>query len=156
MHLLAAQPGGFVDDEGIIDLQQTPAEIVILSATDNNLMALAHASESLQASFPSIRLANWLQLKKPAAFDLYQHTVIDHCKVVVLSLLGGQSYWQYAVDQLQLWQQQDAQRVLIIVPGDDNDDPQILSPLMMMIGMNLKMMIVKFNKRRRRTRLRYE
>ena len=107
MHLLAAQPGGFVDDEGIIDLDQSPGQIVILSATDNNLMALAHASEALDDQFVSIRLANWQQLKKPAAFDLYQHKVIDHCQVLVLSLLGGHSYWPYAVEQLQLWQKKN-------------------------------------------------
>lgn len=43
MHLLVAQPGGFVDDEGIIDLNQTPADIVILSAADSSLAALASA-----------------------------------------------------------------------------------------------------------------
>ena len=42
MHLLAAQPGGFVDDESIIThLNQQPGEIVILSASDSMLALLA-------------------------------------------------------------------------------------------------------------------
>ena len=60
MHLFAAKPGGFVDDEGIIDLEQSPADIVILSAADSSLSALANAAKNLPESFPSIRLANWL------------------------------------------------------------------------------------------------
>ncbi len=35
MHLLAAQPGGFVDEEGIVDLAQTSAPVVILTSADS-------------------------------------------------------------------------------------------------------------------------
>ena len=34
MHLLRTQPGGFVSDDNIADLGQTPAELVILNKTD--------------------------------------------------------------------------------------------------------------------------
>ncbi|BFM15819.1 cobaltochelatase subunit CobN [Maricurvus nonylphenolicus] len=132
MHLLASQPGGFVDDEGIIDLQQSPADIVILSAADSSLAALADALDVLGSSekeiFPEVRLANWLQIVKPAAFDLYRHKVLDHAKVVVLSLLGGRSYWEYGFEQCQDWLRAatpDQPRHLIIVPGDDTPDPQL-------------------------------
>ena len=138
MHLLAAQPGGFVDDEGIIDLNQTPADIVILSAADSSLAALASAVSLFQAqemnaealgqsaaSLPDIRLANWMQLLKPAAFDLYEHKVLDKSKVVVLSLLGGASYWAYGFERLQAWAAADASRTLVIVPGDDALDPEL-------------------------------
>jgi cobaltochelatase CobN len=43
MHLLAAKPGGFVDEEGIVDLAQTPGDIVVLSAADSTLAALSHS-----------------------------------------------------------------------------------------------------------------
>ncbi len=42
--LLAAKPGGFVDDEGIVDLGQTPADMVILAAADSVLGALGKRS----------------------------------------------------------------------------------------------------------------
>ena len=84
MHLLKAQPGGFVDEEGIIDLDQTPAPIVVLSAADSSLAALAQAVEALPEDFPEVRLANWMQLLKPAAFDLYRSAVLDHAQVVVV------------------------------------------------------------------------
>ena len=71
MHLLAAQPGGFSDEEGIVDLGQSAGDIVVLSAADSALSALASAVDQLPQDFPSVRLANWMQLVKPAALDLY-------------------------------------------------------------------------------------
>lgn len=127
MHLLASQPGGFTDDEGIIDLEQSSADIVVLSAADSSLAALANSAESLPENYPSIRLANWLQLLKPAAFDLYRDKVLDQAKVVVVSFLGGASYWQYGFDQLQTWVQACDGRTLILVPGDNSPDEQLFS-----------------------------
>ncbi len=127
MHLLASQPGGFTDDEGIVDLGQSPADIVILSAADGTLAALADSAEALPEDFPSLRLANWMHLLKPAAFDLYRDKVIDHAQVVVLSLLGGENYWQYGFEELQQWAQTDKQRRLIIVPGDDAPDDALFA-----------------------------
>ena len=40
MHLLSTQPGGFVSDDNIADLGQTPAELVILCSGDSSLALL--------------------------------------------------------------------------------------------------------------------
>jgi cobaltochelatase CobN len=131
MHLLAAQPGGFVDDEGIIDLNQTPADIVILSAADTTLAALSDAvalfskQESASDRSVSVRLANWMQLLKPAAYDLYEHKVLEGSRIVVLSILGGASYWPYGLERLIAWANADDKRTLIVVPGDDTPDPEL-------------------------------
>ncbi|MBZ5488976.1 cobaltochelatase subunit CobN [Halomonas aquamarina] len=126
MHLFAAKPGGFVDDEGIVDLQQSPAEIVILSAADSNLSALAQAAERLGQAYPSVRLANWMNLIKPAAYDLYEDRVLEKARVVVVSLLGGQGYWQYGFDRLLAWAAAKPERQLILVPGCDAPDDALL------------------------------
>ena len=125
MHLLAAQPGGFVEEEGIIDLGQDPAQLVILAAADTSLAMLATAAEQLGDELPSIRLANWSHLLKPAAFDLYEHKVLEQAELVMLSLLGGASYWDYGFQRLQVWQQAKPGRQLILVPGDDAPDPEL-------------------------------
>ena len=127
MHLLAGQPGGFTDEEGIIDLEQSSADIVVLAAADSSLAALANSADSLPKDYPSIRLANWLQLLKPAAFDLYQDKVLERAKVVVVSFLGGASYWQYGFDQLRAWAQACDSRTLILVPGDNSVDEQLFT-----------------------------
>ncbi|MFG6137659.1 cobaltochelatase subunit CobN [Halomonas sp. B23F22_10] len=126
MHLFAAKPGGFVDDEGIVDLQQTPAEVVILSAADSSLSALAQAAERLGDAYPSVRLANWMNLVKPAAYDLYEDRVLEHARLAIVSLLGGSAYWQYGVDRLRAWAAADPTRRLILVPGCDAPDDALL------------------------------
>lgn len=125
MHLLAGKPGGFVDDEGIVDLAQAPADIIIMSAADSSLAAIASAVDGICLDFPSVRLVNWMQLLKPAAFDLYRNNTLSCCKVVVVSLLGGASYWPYGFEQLQQWQTEAAERTLIFVPGDDAEDQSL-------------------------------
>ncbi|MFC3151060.1 cobaltochelatase subunit CobN [Litoribrevibacter euphylliae] len=126
MHLFAAQPGGFNDEEGIVDLQQSPADLVILSAADSTLAALANTAESLPDDYPSLRLANWMNLTKPAALDLYIDKVIDHAKVVIVSVLGGENYWPYGVEQLIEWANGGRDRVLVLVPGDDAQDESLM------------------------------
>ncbi|MFT2110141.1 cobaltochelatase subunit CobN [Marinomonas sp. 2405UD68-3] len=132
MHLLAAQPGGFVDDEGIIDLGQTPGDIVLLAASDSVLNACALAMDELGQNpdlndiLSSIRLANWMQLLKPAAYDLYEHKVLDHASLIVVSLLGGQHYWPYGFERLVEWSKAKPNRKLILVPGDDAQDNDLV------------------------------
>ncbi|MCJ8313624.1 MAG: cobaltochelatase subunit CobN [Saccharospirillaceae bacterium] len=121
MHLLAASPGGFTDEEGIIDLDQTPCDVVFLSAADSQLALLSSVIQHTPPEF-SIRLANWMNLSKPAAFDLYEHKVLEQSKVVIISLLGGVNYFTYGVERLLAWQKQDDSRTLIMIAGDDNDD----------------------------------
>ncbi|ALM52055.1 cobaltochelatase subunit CobN [Halomonas huangheensis] len=122
MHLFAARPGGFVDDEGIVDLQQEPAEVVILSAADSSLSALAQAVERLADDYPTLRLANWMHLVKPAAYDLYEDRVLEKARLVIVSLLGGRGYWRYGYERLLAWAADDPQRQLIVVPGCDAPD----------------------------------
>ncbi|WP_193678948.1 hypothetical protein, partial [Pseudomonas aeruginosa] len=53
MHLLRTQPGGFVPDDGIAHLAQTPAELVILCSGDSHLALLAEAARALPDDYPS-------------------------------------------------------------------------------------------------------
>lgn len=124
MHLLAAKPGGFIDDEGIVDLQQTAGDIVILSAQDTSLGLLAEVADAQADSYPSLRLANLMHLAKPAAYDLYEHSVLQHAKLIIVALLGGLSYWRYGIDQLVALSDQH-NIPLIVVPGDDQADHEL-------------------------------
>jgi len=133
MHLLAAKPGGFCDEEGIVDLQQTPADIIILSAQDTLINILANTAKlyfensiaSKEEPSFTLRLANILHLTKPAAFDLYYESVLKHAKLIIVSLLGGENYWPYGIEQLQLLAEQ-SKTDIIFVPGDDSADPQLM------------------------------
>ncbi|WP_409439057.1 cobaltochelatase subunit CobN [Psychromonas sp. GE-S-Ul-11] len=128
MHLLAAQPGGFVEQEGIVDLAQSPAPLVVFSAADSQLTALSAGYQAVSEThaLAETRLVNWTNLLKPAAFDLYEDKVLGQAQVVVVSLLGGKAYWQYGVEGLIRWSKEAPNRHLILVPGDDNIDPELI------------------------------
>ncbi|MBJ9973821.1 cobaltochelatase subunit CobN [Pseudomonas sp. S75] len=123
MHLLRTQPGGFVPDDSIADLGQTPAELVILCSGDSHLALLADTAEQLPADFPSLRLANPMQVQNHASVDLYIDQVLRHAKVILVSLHGGVGYWRYGVEQLVALSASGVQ--LILVPGDDRPDPEL-------------------------------
>ncbi|WDG46026.1 cobaltochelatase subunit CobN [Pseudomonas chlororaphis] len=123
MHLLRTQPGGFVSDDNIADLGQTPAELVILCSGDSSLALLAEAAQQLPEDYPSFRLANPMQVQNHASVDLYVDQVLRHAKVILISLHGGIAYWRYGIEQLVQLAQRGVQ--LILVPGDDRPDPEL-------------------------------
>lgn len=123
MHLLRTQPGGFVPDDGIAHLAQTPAELVILCSGDSHLALLAEAARALPEDYPSLRLANPMQLQNHASVDLYVDEVLQHAKVILISVHGGVGYWRYGIEQLVALAERGA--TLILVPGDDKPDPEL-------------------------------
>ena len=74
MHLLAATPGQIDDGKEPVDLGQTPADVVFISAADTELAALSGARAEMDAA-PSLRLANLTHLAHPMSVDLH----IDRC-----------------------------------------------------------------------------
>lgn len=123
MHLLRTQPGGFVPDDSIADLGQTPAELVILCSGDSSLALLAQAAQQLPDDYPSLRLANPMQVQNHASVDLYVEEVLRHAGVILLSLHGGIGYWRYGVERLMELAATGVQ--VILVPGDDRPDPEL-------------------------------
>jgi cobaltochelatase CobN len=123
MHLLRTQPGGFVPDDSIADLGQTPAELVILCSGDSHLALLAEAAQQLPDDYPSLRLANPMQVQNHASVDMYVDQVLRHAKVILISLHGGIGYWRYGVERLVELAACGVK--LILVPGDDRPDPEL-------------------------------
>jgi cobaltochelatase CobN len=129
MHLLAAQPGAVQDGSEAVDLGQSPAEIVVLSAADTELACLAAAHDRLAGErpgmdFPGLRLANLLQLGHNLSVDLYVEKVVSRAKLVVLRLLGGVRYWPYGVEQVAECCRKGG-IALAVLPGDDQPDPEL-------------------------------
>lgn len=122
MHLLNAIPGGQATADGAVDLKQSPGDIVVLSAADSELAGLSAAYATMPADFPSLRLANLLQLGHPYAVDLYIEQTLRHAKLVIVRLLGGQSYWPYGVERLsEICRSNNI--ALVVLPGDRQEDP---------------------------------
>jgi cobaltochelatase CobN len=100
MHL-KLDPSGNIDDGDVArDLGQDTADIVVLSAADSDLAAFNAAHAMLPNDFPSVRLTNLLALGHPASVDLYVERTLRDAKIVVLRMLGGESYWPHGVESL--------------------------------------------------------
>ena len=123
MHLLQAKPGTAADETEAVDLGQTPGDIVFLSAADTELASLARARTGFGDGFPSVRLANLMQLAHPMSVDLYVDSVVAHAEIVIARVLGGAGYWPYGVEQL-VDTCAAASIPLALLPGDDQPDPE--------------------------------
>ena len=126
MHLLRAKAGSAVDETEAVDLGQTPGDVVFLSAADTELASLAGARAGFGDDFPSLRLANLMQLAHPMSVDLYVESVVASARLVVARVLGGAGYWPYGVEQL-VETCRAGSTPLALLPGDDQPDPAFAS-----------------------------
>ncbi len=123
MHLLAATPGQIDDGKEPVDLGQTPADVVFISAADTELAALSLARSDM-ADPPTLRLANLGHLAHPMSVDLHIDACARHSRLVIARVLGGQGYWRYGVEQYAA-HLHDAGVPLALLPGDDKPDPEL-------------------------------
>ncbi|MFM2404229.1 MAG: cobaltochelatase, CobN subunit [Pseudomonadota bacterium] len=127
MHLLTTRSAGLLDDEGqgVVRLDQTPGDIVVLSAADTRLALLAAAAAARPADAPSVRLASLRALRQPASVDFHVDDVLQHARAVVIDHLGSLEQWAYLLECVQslarrrgLW--------LAMFAGDFVEEPQLL------------------------------
>lgn len=129
MHLLPVAQGVIDDGEQAVDLGQSAADIVFLSAADSELAMLSEAWRRIavrSSELPRLRLASYLALKHNYSVDLYVEQTVSTAKVVVLRLLGGKSYWAYGVERIEQLARERGQQ-LVLLPGCPKPDPQLLA-----------------------------
>ena len=130
MHLIATIPGGWnpADDGGIFSIDQTPGDIVFLSAADTDIFCLnsAYLKLSRGAEIPSLRMANLSYLKRELSVDNYVDGVVSSARLVVARMLGGKNYHPYICDALA--SECGKNKIpLIFLPGDDSPDIELMS-----------------------------
>ncbi|MGD0847467.1 cobaltochelatase subunit CobN [Bradyrhizobium sp.] len=124
MHLKLDSSGSIDDGDVARDLGQASADIVVLSAADSDLAAFGAAHATLPNDSPSVRLTNLLALGHPASVDLYVERTLRDAKIIVLRMLGGESYWPHGVESLR----RDALRRgahLACIPGELSWDAKL-------------------------------
>ena len=124
MHLLATTSGVIDGAAEAIDLKQSPADVIILTAADSELASLATAHDALGGHAPSLRLANLMQLQHNFAVDLYTEKTCTKSKLIIIRLLGGASYWPYGVDVIEALAREKKIK-LAIIPGGKDADPSL-------------------------------
>jgi cobaltochelatase CobN len=122
MHLLATTSGVIDGAAEAVDLKQSPADIVVLSAADSEIAALARAYDT--GKFPTLRLANFLHLQHNLSVDLYIEKTLSLARLIVLRILGGASYWPYGLEQIEALAK-DNDIKLVVLPGDSQPDPDL-------------------------------
>ena len=114
-------------------IQQTPADMVFLSAADTEIHSLNNAYKDLAAEtdatntpLPGLRMANLVYLKQELTIDKYVEEVISHAKLVICRLLGGKNYYPYLVEAIAIVCEQKQIPVLFL-PGYDAPDIELLN-----------------------------
>ncbi|PJI92999.1 cobaltochelatase CobN subunit [Yoonia maricola] len=123
MHLLAATPGAISDGTEPVDLGQTPADVVIISAADTELAALSDARAEMSDP-PTLRLANMMHLTHPMSVDLHLDDCATKSRLVIARILGGAGYWKYGLTQYAA-RLREANIPFAALPGDDKPDPEL-------------------------------
>ncbi len=126
MHLLATQTGVIDGAAEAVDLAQEPGDIIVLSAADSELAALARAWEAIGSDATTLRLANLLQLQHNLSVDLYLEKTLRHAKLVVLRVLGGAPYWAYGLGEVEALAREHGIG-LAVLPGDARRDPDLVT-----------------------------
>ncbi|MEO0665777.1 MAG: cobaltochelatase subunit CobN, partial [Pseudomonadota bacterium] len=123
MHLLAATPGQVSDGTEPVDLGQTPADVIVISAADTELAALSQARSEM-ADPPGLRLANLTHLAHPLSVDMHLEACATGAKLVIARLLGGAGYWRYGFEQYAA-RLREAGVPVAFLPGDDKPDEEL-------------------------------
>ncbi len=123
MHLLAATPGAIGDGKEPVDLGQSPADVVILSAADTELALLSEARAAMDDA-PSLRLANIMHLSHPLSVDMHLDTCAAKSRIVIARILGGAGYWRYGFEQFAA-RLSEAGVPFVALPGDDKPDADL-------------------------------
>ena len=124
MHLLLAKDGLIDDGSEPIDLGQSPAEVVIYSAADTEIAALAMAFQGRGERAFTLRIANITALQHPFSVDLHIEKTAARAKLIIVRALGGAGYWPYGLDRL-IETARGNGAIMVAVPGDDRADPAL-------------------------------
>ncbi|MDR4308901.1 cobaltochelatase subunit CobN, partial [Chelatococcus sambhunathii] len=126
MHLLKAQGAPIGDGTEAVDLGLSPADVVIVSAADTEIAGLSRAHAALGGEAPSLRLASLQKLRHHMSVDLFLENTVARSKLLVLRLLGGESYWPYGLDEsLRVARRHGVK--LAVMPGCHNADPDLVA-----------------------------
>ncbi|WP_082786033.1 cobaltochelatase subunit CobN, partial [Acetobacter orleanensis] len=125
MHLLVRENRTLDEQDVAEDLDLPPAELVVLSFTESDLLGLLHAQEGLKAEQetagagapPSLQVTSLARLRHPMSVDLYLETTLAQARCVVVRLLGGLDYWRYGAEELAAWCRAH-QVPLALLPGE--------------------------------------
>ncbi|MBE9606964.1 cobaltochelatase subunit CobN [Acetobacteraceae bacterium H6797] len=125
MHILATTSATLEDLAEPVDLGQEPAELVALSFSDSDLLAMQTAWPSDEAGLPRLCLTPLRELRHPMSVDLWIDRIASQAKAILVRLLGGYDWWPYGCDRL-VAVARERGIPLILLPGECSEDDERL------------------------------
>jgi cobaltochelatase CobN len=114
MHILATTSSSLDDLIEPVDLDQAPADVVVLSFSASDLNGLAAASKDIRQT---VALTNLSDLRHPMSVDLWIEKTASKAKVILVRILGGYDRWTYGVEQLSRMARRN-KIALAMLPGE--------------------------------------
>ncbi len=127
MHVIFRESHGLEETETPTDLEQAPADLVVLSFSDSDLQAFAagwHRARARGTPLPSLRLANLAALRHPVSVDTYVERTLADAKAVLIRVIGGMPYWDYGLAQVRALAESRGM-TLAVLPGDGRPDARL-------------------------------
>ncbi len=106
MHILATTSSSLDDLIEPVDLNQSPADVVVLSFSGSDLNGVsaawdsAHPASDEAGLAATLRLTNLSDLRHPMSVDLWIEKTAARAKVILVRILGGYDRWSYGVEEL--------------------------------------------------------
>jgi cobaltochelatase CobN len=123
-HLRFERWPGDEDAEPFTPIDQDPADIVLLTAADTEVLTWSAAARELPAGFPAVRSLNLDRLRDRRVFDAYLDDVLQDSRALLVRVLGGLGYWREQLEQIHLLAQAH-DVALVCLPGDAQPDPDL-------------------------------
>nr|CAD6438179.1 cobaltochelatase subunit CobN [Rhizobium sp. Q54] len=115
MHILATTSSSLDDLIEPVDLDQAPADVVVLSFSGSDLNGIAAAWNGQENV--SLAVANLTELRHPMSVDLWLDKTASRAKLILVRILGGYDRWRYGVEELsRLARRSDIK--LVLLPGE--------------------------------------
>ena len=123
MHRIATESGSLDAERPHLQIAQTPADVVFISAADTDLTCVAQAWGALFGR--RLRLTHAAPLQKPEVVEAYVQATLRHAKLVILRLLGGKAYFPHLIEALLHLRTHSASPRFLILPGTDHWDGEL-------------------------------
>lgn len=123
MHRVATQNGLLSAEFAHERINQTPGEIVFISAADTDLACVAQTWGPLFGK--RLRITHAAPLQKPMVVEDYCERLLSQAKLIVLRLLGGKAYFPYLMEALLHLKTHRSPPRIVVLSGTDHWDAEL-------------------------------
>ena len=123
MHRIATEAGQLDQAQAASQIDQTPAEVVFISAADSDLTLVAQAWLPLLGD--RLRIVHASALQHPATVNHYSEEVLEHSRLVVLRLLGGEAYFPHLLAEVEHLREHHRHCRVLLLPGTEQWDDSV-------------------------------